>query len=90
MGRNMVNEESYIPMIEWINQEDHDFFWLEKLREAFGCPISEDGQNPQISIIKHFIAMLRTNGVIQCTDVRKGRRQYHRVRIVTIEDVRRQ
>jgi len=85
----MVNQENYRPLIEWINQEGNDFFWLEKLREAFGCLTSDYNEYPQNLLIRHFIAMLRSKGVIQCTEVRKSKRQYHRVRIVTMEDLHR-
>jgi hypothetical protein len=87
MGRKMVNQGDYYPLIEWINQEEHDFFWLEELRKAFDCVSSDKRAYPYNLVIAQFIAMLRDNGVIECTEVRKGRRQYHRVRIVVMEDL---
>lgn len=87
MGRKMVNEGNYRPLIEWINERGHDFFWLEDLRKAFDCHTSDKKQYPFNLVIGQFIAMLRANGVISCTEVRKGRHQYYRVREVVIEDL---
>lgn len=87
MGRKMVNQESYYPLIEWINEPGHDFFWLEDLRKAFDCTTSDKRKYPYNLVIHQFVSMLRVNGVIQCTEMRNGRRQYYRIREVKMEDL---
>lgn len=58
-------------VIDWIN--DNDVFWLADLKAFLGI----DGEkHPYYNKITFFIGVLKDEKLIQCCDVKSGRRQY--------------
>lgn len=82
MSKDFHADEQYTKIIAWMNA--NDFFWLSSLRKYMGMP-DADPKRTINSKISRCIKMFKECGVIQCTEVRKGERQYYRSRFIKAE-----